>query len=216
MARYLFAALMTCASLAAQTDWPAYGHDPGGQRYSPLTQITESNVAQLQRAWTFHSGKPGSEATPLVIAGVMYVTAPNGIYALEPETGKEIWSYEASNVTRRGLAYWPGASGTHARVFAGSGSDLVAIDVTTGKPAPGFGDEGVVDMKKGVLGDLKDARLSMQSPPAVYRNIVITGSNNNEPAPECGRLRRCSRMGCPHRQIALDVSYGATAGRGGQ
>jgi len=178
--------LILSAALPAQNDWPTYGHDPGGQRYSPLTQITPANVGKLERIWTFHSGRPGSEATPLVIAGVMYVTATNGIFALEPETGKELWRYEAPNVTRRGLAYWPGDSTAHPRVYAGSGSNLLAIDVTTGKPAPGFGNEGLVDMKTGVLGDLKDARLTMQSPPAIYKNIIITGSNNNEPAPSVG------------------------------
>jgi glucose dehydrogenase len=167
-------------------DWPTYGHDPGGARYSPLRQITPQNVSGLVRAWTFHSGKPGSEATPIVINGVMYVTAPNAIYALEPETGKQIWKYEAAQVTRRGLAYWPGDRQTHPRVFAGAGSNLIAIDVTTGKPAPAFGDEGSVDMKKGVLGDLPDARLTMMSPPAIYGDIVITGSDNNEPAPSPG------------------------------
>jgi len=177
---------IACASLYAQNDWPVYGHDAGGQRYSPLKQITAANVGRLERAWTFHSGKPGSEATPLVISGVMYLTAPNGIYALEPESGNVLWKYEAKEVTRRGLAYWPGDKSTHARVYAGSGSDLVAIDVTTGKPAPGFGNEGLVDMKTGVLGDLADARFTMMSPPAVYKDIIITGSNNNEPAPSMG------------------------------
>ena len=182
-----FAALLLTCSLAwSQNGWPAYGHDPGGLRYSPLTQITPQNVAQLQRAWTFHSGKPGSETTPLVIDGVMYLTAPNGIYALEPETGKVIWKFQAANVTRRGLAFWPGDKNTHPRVYSGTGSNLLAIDVTTGKPAPGFGTEGLVDMKKGVLGDLPDARLTMQSPPAVFKDIIITGSNNNEPAPSLG------------------------------
>jgi len=179
--------MLVAIPVTAQNDWPAYGHDAGGQRYSPLTQIAPKNVAKLERAWTFHSGKAGSQVTPLVINGVMYITAPNGIYALEPETGKVLWKYPfASLVTRRGLAYWPGDSRTHPRVFASAGSDLVAIDITTGKLAPGFGDEGAVDMKKGVLDGLPDARLSMASPPAVYKNIVITGSNNNEPAPSVG------------------------------
>jgi quinoprotein glucose dehydrogenase len=187
MGRFLLAGCITAMSLFGQSDWPVYGHDPGGQRYSPLTQITPKNVGNLERAWTFHSGKAGSQVTPVVVGGIMYITAPNGIYALEPETGKVLWKYAfASVVTRRGLAYWPGDSRIHARVFASAGSDLVALDVTTGKPAPGFGDEGFVDMKRGVLGDLEDARLTMASPPTVYKDIVITGSNNNEPAPSTG------------------------------
>src|SRR3954453_16412935 len=56
----------------AQTDWPSFGHDPGASRYSPLKQINISNVSRLQRAWTFHTGKPGSEAIPLVVGGVLY------------------------------------------------------------------------------------------------------------------------------------------------
>jgi glucose dehydrogenase len=184
--RLVLYALLALPALA-QTDWPVYGHDPGGMRYSPLTQITPKNVARLERAWTFHSGKVGSQVTPLVINGVMYITAPNGIYALQPETGKVLWKYPiASFVTRRGITYWPGDRTTHPRVYAGAGSDLIALDVTTGRPAPGFGEEGIVDMKKGVLGDLEDARLTMSSPPAIFKDILITGSNNNEPAPSTG------------------------------
>ena len=70
-------------------DWPTYGHDPGGMRYSPLTQITPANVAQLQPAWVYHmkvegaaaaGGRGGAggfasgETTPLVINGVMYLS----------------------------------------------------------------------------------------------------------------------------------------------
>ena len=50
----------------------------------------------------------------------------------------------------RGLAYWPGSGGLHSRVFAGNGPFLLALDVTTGKPAPGFGNEGRLDVKQGV------------------------------------------------------------------
>lgn len=172
--------------LLGQSDWPIFGHDPGGLRYSPLKQINVRNVSQLQRAWTFHSGSPGSEATPLVVRGVMYLTQPNGIYALDPETGKMIWKFGANKVSLRGLSYWPGDKTTHPRVFAGVGSRMVAIDVTTGKPAPRFGDEGFVDLKQGIMGAFTNARMAMQSPPAIYKDVVITGSNNNELAPSLG------------------------------
>ena len=155
-------------------------------RYSSLRQINTSNVERLQPAWTFRTGKPGSEAVPVVIGGVMYVTAPDGVYALVPETGELLWKHDASPVALRGLAYWPGSGGLHSRVFAGNGPYLLALDITTGKPAPGFGNEGRVDLKKGVLGDLKDGRYVLQSPPAVFGDVVITGCSNGEGSPTAG------------------------------
>ncbi|HEU0138600.1 MAG TPA: pyrroloquinoline quinone-dependent dehydrogenase, partial [Bryobacteraceae bacterium] len=75
--------------LGAQSDWPVYGYDPGASRFSPLKQINAGNVHRLQRAWTFHTGKPGSEGIPIVVDGVMYLVGANGLFAVEPETGKQ-------------------------------------------------------------------------------------------------------------------------------
>ena len=170
----------------AQTDWPSFGHDPGAMRYSPLDQINTRNVDHLKLAWTFRAERPGSEAIPVVIDGIMYFTAPDGVYALVPETGELLWKFAASPMALRGLAYWPGADGLHPRVFAGNGQFLLALDVTTGKPAPGFGNEGRVDLKAGVLGDLKDGRYALESPPAVFGDIIITGCSNGEGRPSQG------------------------------
>ena len=180
------ALLLLCIPVFAQKDWPSYGNDPGAMRYSPLQQIHANNVEHLQLAWTFRTGKPGSEAIPIVVNGVMYVTAPDGVYALVPETGELLWKFDAAPTALRGLAYWPGNSGMHPRVFAGNGYHLLALDVTTGKPAPGFGDEGRVDLKKGALGDLKDGRYALESPPAVFGDVVITGCSNGEGSPSAG------------------------------
>ena len=185
MSRYTALLLLSTVAFA-ETDWPTYGNDPGAMRYSSLRQIHAGNVARLQLAWTFRTGKPGSEAIPIVVDGVMYVTAPDGVYALVPETGELLWKYDASPVAVRGLAYWPGAGGVHPRVFTGNGHFLLALDVTTGKPAPGFGDEGRLDLKKGVLGDLKDGRYDLESPPAVFGDVVITGCSNGEGRPSAG------------------------------
>src|SRR6185437_10345620 len=170
----------------AQANWPSYGNDPGAMRYSHLQQIQTNNVTRLQLAWTFRTGKPGSEATPIVVEGVMYLTAPDGVYALEPETGSLLWKYDTAPTALRGLAYWPGTNGLHSRVFAGNGHFLLGLDVTTGQPAPGFGNEGRVDLKSGVLGDLKDGRYALQSPPAVFDDVVITGCSNGEGSPTTG------------------------------
>ena len=171
---------------SAQKDWPSYGNDPGALRYSSLRQIDAGNVERLKAAWTFRTGKPGSEAVPIVVDGVMYATAPDGVYALVPETGDLLWKFDAAPVALRGLAYWAGTGGLHSRVFTGNGPFLLALDVTTGKPAPGFGQEGRVDLKQGVLGDLKDGRYALQSPPAVFGNVVITGCSNGEGSPSAG------------------------------
>jgi len=170
----------------AQSDWPSYGNDPGAMRYSPLQQIRTENVERLKLAWTFRTGKSGSEAVPIVVDGVLYVTAPDGVYALVPETGELLWKHDGAPMALRGLAYWKGTGGLHSRVFSGNGHFLLALDVTTGKPAPGFGNEGRVDLKAGVLGDLKDGRYALDSPPAVFGDVVITGCSNGEGSPSAG------------------------------
>src|SRR4051794_33398963 len=92
-------ALAVAAGCAlGQTGWPSFGNDPGAMRYSTLRQITSQNVARLKPAWTFRTGKPGSEAIPIVVNGTMYVTAPDGVYAVVPETGELLWRYDATPV----------------------------------------------------------------------------------------------------------------------
>jgi competence ComEA-like helix-hairpin-helix protein len=171
----------------APGDWPSVGRDLGGQRYSPLTQITPRNVTSLELAWSFDAGASNLELTPLVIDGQMYITAGSTVFALEPETGKVIWTYQAPGaVSRRGVAYWPGDRTTPARLYTGAGDGrMVALDARTGVLATGFGEGGFVDLKASVRGDV-DGRISLVSPPIVYRDIVITGGNNNEPRPSFG------------------------------
>ncbi len=183
---FVFILALGNQSATAQTDWPVYGLNQGATRFSPLKQINTGNIERLNRAWTFHTGKPASEAVPLVINGVMYVAAANGVFALEPETGKQLWHFEATQVAMRGHAYWPGEKKMNPRIFVGTKEGLVAIDATTGKLAAGFGKEGIVDFTQGVLGDMPKARVTLQSPPTIYKNIVITGSNNGEGQPTHG------------------------------
>jgi glucose dehydrogenase len=186
MTRYLALLLLAAAAFPNSNDWPSYGNDPGAMRYSMLRQIHAGNVDRLKLAWTFRTGKPGSEAIPIVVNGMMYVTAPDGVYALVPETGELLWKYDASPMPLRGLAYWPGSGGLNPRVFTGNGHFLLALDVVTRKPATEFGNAGRVDLKQGVLGDLKDGRYVLQSPPAVFGDVIITGCSNGEGSPSIG------------------------------
>lgn len=77
----------------APGDWPTYSGNVDGNRFSPLTQIDLRNVASLRAAWVHPLPYSPLETTPLVIGGIMYVTAPNQIYALDARTGSQIWSY---------------------------------------------------------------------------------------------------------------------------
>jgi len=181
-------ALATTLLAQPQGDWPVFGRDPGAARFSPLTKINTTNVANLRQAWTFHTGKPGSEAVPVVIDGVMYLAATNGIFAIEPETGKQLWHYPATQVALRGLAWWPGNGKlARPRIFAGVKGGIVGLDAATGKPAPGFATEGLLDIRQGVLDGMPpEARISLQSPPSVYKNLLIAGSSNGEGSPSTG------------------------------
>ena len=183
---FFFAITALAAFAAAQTDWPTFGHDSGSNRYSPLKQITPANVNTLTRAWTYHmnpggaSGGPSSETIPLVVGGMMYLTTPyQRVVALDPETGKEIWAFDVpdGNPARRGLDYWAGDKQSPARVFFGTDTGkLYALNAKTGKLSPGFGNEGVVDMKPGALNGVAKASFGLSSPPIVYKNLIITGA----------------------------------------
>ncbi len=154
----------------AAGDWPMYNRDLAGTRYSPLTQINTKNVARLKLAWSYKLS-PASEATPIVVNGVMYVPAGNRIVALEPESGKEIWSYPimGGGNARRGVAYWPGDADNPPRVIFTAGRRMIALNAKTGKVDPGFGKEGEVDLA-----------IPYNSAPTVYKNLLFVGANVGE------------------------------------
>jgi quinoprotein glucose dehydrogenase len=207
----LAAAVMACSLASAQNDWPTYGRDLAGTRYSPLKQINSANVTQLVRAWTYHMaaetaapsraeegtevqsgrgrGRGGSggriaEASPLIIGGMMYLTTGYGrVVALEPETGKVIWTYEVKDgaPAERGLEYWAGDPQSPPELLFGTSTGkLIALNAKTGNAVPGFGNEGVVDMKPGALNRLTNSMFGLSSPPIVYKNVVITGAHVQE------------------------------------
>jgi alcohol dehydrogenase (cytochrome c) len=80
--------------VTSQADWPTYNGQSSGSRYSPLTQITTSNVARLAPTWLYSLGNSSRlQVTPVVVDGVMYVTSANECYALDAGNGREIWHY---------------------------------------------------------------------------------------------------------------------------
>jgi quinoprotein glucose dehydrogenase len=157
----------------ANADWPTFNRDPGGTRYSPLKQITPKNVANLKLAWRFPlrpdtSGPaasglgPYSQATPIVVDGVMYLPAGNRIVALDPDTGKALWTYEVTGgaPSKRGVAYWPGSGTTPARIYFTAGRRLIGLNSDSGEKA------SEIDMV-----------IPYNSVPTVYKNLLIVGAN---------------------------------------
>jgi quinoprotein glucose dehydrogenase len=125
------------------------------------------------------------ETTPIVAGGLMYFPTPNGkVVALEPETGKQIWIADlgGTNASTRGLEYWAGDSQSPASLFFGTyDGRLMALNAKTGKPVPGFGNNGSVNMKTvDVNNGAPDASFSLSSPVKVYKNVIITGARVQE------------------------------------
>ena len=125
-----------------------YRHDYAGTGYSPLAQITTKNVSGMREVWSYRlRGRANSQATPIVVNGVMYLPAANRVVALDPETGTERWRHIVSDAvpSRRGVAYWSGDGGGSRIIFM-AGRRLIALDAATGNPASAFGKNGEVDI----------------------------------------------------------------------
>ena len=183
-------------ALYAQNDWSAYGRDPGGQRYSPLKQINATNVTKLVPAWKYQMKKEGqpfrlSQSIPLMVNGVLYVGYPhNRLAALEPETGKLLWEFAGKLIdparitlgSMRSLAFWPGDKQTPAQILFGTpDGELYSINAKTGKPNPGFGNEGVVNLRTAeIMNGYPTTHYGLNSAPFVYKNLVFTGAHVND------------------------------------
>jgi quinoprotein glucose dehydrogenase len=195
-------ACLSSITMAAQSvdAWPSYGHDPGGLRYSPLTQISRENVSQLKVAWVFHTGdisdgsghqrRSGFETTPILVDGTLYLTTPfNRVIALDPETGKQRWAYDpkidltgdyGDGLINRGVSTWldsasPAGKPCHRRIYEATlDARLIALDAATGSPCADFGKAGEVSLRD--VPAYRPGWYHMTSPPAVIADIVVVGS----------------------------------------
>ena len=189
------------ASRAQRDQWPAYGGDRGGSRFSPQTQITRANVSRLKVAWTYRTGELGQgardsakitfEATPLFVDGTLYLSTAFGrVIALDPATGKERWTFDAgvnrsrrfSELTSRGVSAWrdskaaaPGSACALRIFFASADARLHAIDGRTGLKCAGFGIDGTIDLGVGI-GMSGNIDYNVSSPPAIIGDLVVTGA----------------------------------------
>jgi quinoprotein glucose dehydrogenase len=177
-------------------EWPFYGGDQAGSKYSPLTDINRENVGRLTLAWDWkpneepfegHGTRPGAfQNTPLMIDNVLYISTPyNRVVALDAETGTEIWKYDpkayedgqppnGTGFVHRGVAAW--RDGSALRIFINSRHRLICLDAKSGKPVATFGDDGIVDLGRGLIWDVNRKHYTNTSPPIVYRDLVIVGN----------------------------------------
>src|ERR1700689_4646097 len=169
---------------APSREWPAYGGNPEGTRYSPLKQINRSNVARLRVAWTYDAPGNGLETNPIVVRGVLYSNTPSGhVIALDGATGKLLWSWDSHNASQkvRGMTYW--AEGADERIFAGVGRYVYALNARTGEPISGFGKDGRIDLHQDIDRDPEKQSVTLTSPGVIYKDLLIVGGRESEGLP---------------------------------
>ncbi len=189
-------ALMATAAVAAGTDWETSGHDLGGQRYSPLTQINKSNVANLQIAWSYHltpagySGRPRlAEVIPIVVGNHMYISSAlwrDHFAERHHRCGRvEVRSARqrhADRARRRLLAGRQGRRGVrqpHGPSLFGGRQDRQTDE--------SFGDHGIVNLKTPeVMGNTPTYPYGQPAVPIIYKNLIITGAGTPDAAPNVG------------------------------
>ena len=191
-------------------DWPYYGHDAGGMRYSPLGQINRENVSRLKVAWIFHTGdisdgrrnrnRSGFETTPIVVDGRLYFTTPfNRVIALDAENGTQVWAYDpkigtsqdyGDGLINRGVATWlEPARETRNGARATSKRQRRIFEATLDARLIALDAENgkpCADFGAGGEVSLREVarympgQYHMTSPPAVVDDLVIVGSAIND------------------------------------
>lgn len=165
------------ANAAKTPDWPTTGVDYAETRYSRLDQINAANVKDLGLAWSYNlESTRGVEATPVVVDGIMYVSASwSVVHAIDTRTGQRIWTYDPQidrstgfkgccDVVNRGVALWKG------KVYVGAWDGrLIALDAATGKEV---WHQNTFEGQKGSL--------TITGAPRVFKGKVIIGNGGAE------------------------------------
>jgi quinoprotein glucose dehydrogenase len=185
------------AASSGLAEWLDNRGDLASTSYSALEQINRDNVSKLRFAWVWKSDNFGPtpefyyRATPLMADGVLYTSAGirRDVVAIDAETGETLWIFRLDEGERgaraprrssgRGVAYWRShRRGEPGRVLTITpGFQLVALDARTGRPIPGFGHGGIVDLKVGLprVNELPKLSPGSSSPPVVVGDVVVVG-----------------------------------------
>jgi quinoprotein glucose dehydrogenase len=176
-------------------DWTTYGGDLASRRYRAFDQINRDNFKDLEVAWRFKTDALGAlpefnfQSTPLMVKGVLYTTAGTrrAVVALDAATGEMLWMHREDEGKRadaaprklsgRGLAYW--SDGRESRiVYVTPGYQMVALDAKTGQRVPGFGSNGLVDLKldDDQPVDLETGEIGLHAAPIIAKDIIVIGA----------------------------------------
>jgi len=198
----LFSLLALAPAHEPNVEWRVNGGS-GNARYSPLTEINKSNVANLHVAWTYdsHDAFTGSEmqSNPIVVDGLLYVTTPTlKVVAVNAENGQEVWKFDPSGgSSTRSRFRHRGVVVHNDRVFVSYRNFLWALDRKTGRPIVSFGADGRIDLREGLDQPAERLSVSASTPGVVFEDMLIMGSTVPETLP-----------GSPGHIRAFDVNTG--------
>ena len=189
---------------AGGADWPVYGGSNLETRYSSLAEITPDNVGKLKQVWKYRTGdlpenqpdpealkdKYSPETTPIKVGDTLYLcSARDIILAVDAGSGKEAWRYDPQisngnipyGATCRGVSYYsvanvqPGQPCANRIVEGTMDARLIEVDAKTGKLCADFGQNGMVDLLKGI-GRTVPGWYGSNVPPMIVRNVIVMGA----------------------------------------
>ncbi|WP_341869651.1 membrane-bound PQQ-dependent dehydrogenase, glucose/quinate/shikimate family [Pseudomonas aegrilactucae] len=201
------------AGVSDGNDWSAYGRNTHGERFAQFEQINKGNVKDLQVAWTFRTGDMainGAEyqGTPLKVDDTVYLCTPlNKVFALDPVTGRQKWTFDPQIKETPANKHWKRCRGVgyhdagNAQASTGQAEPaavaaqpaqcrrriitttvdarLIALDADTGKACDGFGEHGTVNLLKGI-GPNTDGSYYLTSAPLVAGDVIVVGGKIND------------------------------------
>ncbi len=178
-------------------DYPVYGGNKAGNRFSVLKQVDLSNIKALRPAWTYNSADTGSteghggehmiQCQPIVVDGILYGVSPTlKLFAINAATGQQLWKFDPFKYAAprfnqcRGVTYW--TDGNNRRLFFAAGINLYCVDATTGVLVPTFGKNGRVSLYTAldINHPVADLYVTATSPAIIYHNTLIIGSAVSE------------------------------------
>jgi quinoprotein glucose dehydrogenase len=187
------------SALKSTSSWSVWNGNYTSNKYSSLDEIDTTNVQQLQIAWEYHTGDVDTAArsqmqcSPIIVNGIMYGTSPQlRLVAVDAMTGQQKWvflPFDAIHADKnmhfilnnnRGVTYWTDGKDDE-RIYYGAGPFMHAINAKTGKLVTSFGNGGKIDLHNGLeMEGVQDLFVTSTSPPAIYKDVLITGTRVSE------------------------------------